>query len=126
MKPQDQAWLTENTLVEELDVPSGTAVFVSACVARITQAGAGTKYYKEDTDKMLFETMPMADLLTYTEEEILDIPNYAVMLFARGVPPIVLRPLVEAAAQAYRRLEAIRESVKVVPWADTAFAQDSF
>jgi hypothetical protein len=62
------------------DLADAVAEVVTDAQARIL--GVGHDQYAEgDTQK--FETMPLADLLTYFEEELLDQINYSVMNIIR-------------------------------------------
>jgi hypothetical protein len=70
--------------------------FVGRCTARVTAKDGGRKYHDAASDRMLFETMPIDDLFRFTEEEVLDVPNYAAMLAARD-PRLDPSTLVELA-----------------------------
>lgn len=111
MNPAGQAEMTRAVLATALDIDGDTRAFRDAAVARITTDGAGTKYYDADTDKMLFETMPVEDIVTYLEEELLDVPNYAAMLYARGADPLVLQVIVEQVYLAYTTLDVVRRTL---------------
>ena len=111
MNPEQQATMTAEVLATALDIDGDTRAFRDAAVARITQDGAGTKYFDADTGLMLFETMDLDKLVTYLEEEVLDIPNYCAMLSARGVDPMVLSVIVEQAYMQYAMLDVVRRSI---------------
>lgn len=82
MNPSEQRALTREVLETWLHDAPG---FVGRCADRVTASDGGRKYHDTETDTMLFETMSLEDLYRFTEEEVLDVPNYAVMLSRRGV-----------------------------------------
>lgn len=91
MNPEEQRDLTVEFLESVLydhwapDDPDPRE-FIDLAARRIDTDGA-SQYYDPTTDTMLFETMEPGRLYEFTEEEALDIANYAFMLEARSVHP---------------------------------------
>lgn len=115
MDPKGQSRMTRARLrdmLNETGLNTGdyfTDRFVNDATARI-ESTDGSKYYDPNTDTMLFETMPIGELVRYADEEILDIPNYAVMLAERGVAGA--EDLVEGALFLRRALFAMADAIE--------------
>ena len=104
MNPEQQAEQTREWLKHRTRSP----LFLDLCHER-TVGADGSKYYDPEADKMLFETMPILKLYRYTEEEILDIPNYAWMLKARGENDALCGALVRLAEELWYLLRSEQE-----------------
>jgi hypothetical protein len=117
MNAVEQGVHTQVWLKDVLQDLSGTNLFIRRTVGRIVTSG-NEQYYDPKTDKMLFETMHLQDLLTYAEEEALDLGAYAAMLAMKDEDLPDVKALAMMAATIWSLIEQQKQYLHDVFWAE--------